>query len=75
MEQKMFNLLCKEDNLAQLVDFGFRGYSSSQRSSKTSSLTIVNIILNKLITSTATGSSGDPEKQEIHVNSDGEEDK
>jgi len=75
MDKKMFNLLCNEDNLARLVDFSLRGYASGQRSSKTSSLTILNIILNKVITSTSKGSAGDPEKQEIHVNSDGEEDK
>ena len=70
----MFNNLCKQNSLAQLVDFALRGYAEGQRSSKTSSLTILNIILKNLIDRTSKGQN-DPEKHEIHVNSDGEEDK
>jgi hypothetical protein len=75
MEKKMFSLLCMQENLECLIEYSLRGYDQPFHSSKTSSLKILNQILDKLVTGVETSSSLDLDKQEMHVNSDGEDDK
>jgi hypothetical protein len=44
-----FNILCKKENLEIITNFATKGYDEGSKSSKTSSLVILNQIITSLI--------------------------
>jgi hypothetical protein len=47
--KEFFNILCRKENLEQIINYGIVSFAEGQKSSKTASLMILNQIITSLI--------------------------
>ena len=67
--KEFFNILCQKENLQTIVDFATVGFEEGSKSSKTSSLQILNQIITSLNDKTKKGGKT-AQKKELNIDED-----
>lgn len=68
--KEFFNILCRKENLEQIINYGMVSFAEGQKSSKTASLMILNQIITSLIDKQNKKGSKESEKPDRNIDED-----